>query len=233
MQSDSIDQLATALAAAQGEFKTVSATHTARVQTRAGGEYSYRYENLADVLDVVRASLAKHQLAISQMVETDDESGDFVIATLLVHSSGQYLSTRTRLPIAETSDPRAVGSAISYYCRYALKALLGVAAAEDDDDAAQVAARPAQARAVVGDTAKAQSSDPSGSWLDQGDRRARFLHWAQEQGVSPDDELLDALRVESLDDYIGSPADAKHAVESYLAWRVAHETVEKEDAPSK
>ena len=48
--SEQIDQLAAALVCAQAEFPTVTKTKVARVPTKGGGEYSYRYADLPDVL---------------------------------------------------------------------------------------------------------------------------------------------------------------------------------------
>jgi hypothetical protein len=62
---------------------------------------------------------------------------------MLLHSSGEYISevVTTR---SQKDDPQGLGSALTYLRRYALAAVVGVTATEDDDGNA--ASTPANAR---------------------------------------------------------------------------------------
>jgi hypothetical protein len=126
-QSESIDQLITALAKAQGEMADAS-------KDRQG--YNYKYADLAGVWGACRGALSHNGLAVSQ-VETQNETGD-VLITILAHSSGQWI--RSIMPIrvkpnGKMNELQERGAVLTYLRRYALSAIVGVAPAEDDDGA--------------------------------------------------------------------------------------------------
>jgi len=128
-----MEQVSAALVAACAELGDVPKKHKASV-----GSYSYDYADLADTLSVVRPVLAKHGLAVLQPVTTEPEHDLVVVATVILHSSGEQLELgRLGLPLGQGAQ--ATGSAITYARRYALLAALGLAA-EDDDGAAATAA---------------------------------------------------------------------------------------------
>ena len=58
------------------------------------------------------------------------------LVTSVYDSDGAELSTA--IPIAETTNPQALGSAITYFKRYNLCALLNIAEADDDGEAAAI-----------------------------------------------------------------------------------------------
>jgi len=59
-----------ALASAQAKFEGIEKKKTARVRMKSGGEYTYKYADLADVLSSVRKHLGEFGLSVSQSVET-------------------------------------------------------------------------------------------------------------------------------------------------------------------
>ncbi|MEZ5298311.1 MAG: hypothetical protein R2697_19175 [Ilumatobacteraceae bacterium] len=61
----------------------------AKSHTADAGRYSYRYADLAAVLDVVRPVLACHELAVTQHVSTADNGR---VTTSVLHSSGQWIA---------------------------------------------------------------------------------------------------------------------------------------------
>ena len=125
-----IGNLAAALAAAQGELPAPKKTKTAKA-----GQYSYQYADLADVIDVSKAILAKHHLAVSQM-PTIFPNGNLVLVTRLMHKSGE--SIEAVYPLPSGGKPQEMGSALTYARRYCYCAILGIAAdADDDGEAAQ------------------------------------------------------------------------------------------------
>lgn len=121
--------IATALAAFQAELPKVTKSKTAHVETKSGVKYTYKYADLADVTEVVMPLLAKHGLSFSSK-PTIDDNGRFVLAYVLRHSSGESDSGVYPLP---SGSPQEIGSALTYARRYALSAITGVAAEEDDD----------------------------------------------------------------------------------------------------
>lgn len=136
--SEQINEVAAALATAQGEFPQIIKTSTATVTGRDGRQgYSYKYADIADVLKQILPVLAKHKLAVIQPTVIDG-SGLF-IKTRLVHASGQWIESE--YPVCSVNgDHQKMGGAMTYARRYALCSLIGVAADEDTDG--QEAAEP-------------------------------------------------------------------------------------------
>lgn len=117
--------LASALAKAQGQFATVKRDKTVTVSTKTGGSYSFSYAPLESILGAVRKPLADNGLVLVQQLN------DGALDTSLIHDSGAILSGSIDIPA--TGDIQAFGSAITYLRRYAIQAMLGIAAEDDDD----------------------------------------------------------------------------------------------------
>jgi hypothetical protein len=141
--SEQINELAAALAAAQGEFPPIPKDCVAKVTTKAGGSYSFKYADLDTILATVRPVLSRHDLALMVDIETvrNEANERAMRATIsLVHSSGQWCQT-TGLAIAIDADAyarqpaQASGSAATYATRYAIEAALAIRASDDDDGA--------------------------------------------------------------------------------------------------
>ncbi len=134
--SDAVNELAAALAAAQGEFPIIEKNRTGHlpdaVPSRGNGSRAYKYADLANVLKGVLPVLSKNKLAVLQ--PTFVEGGHIFVRTRLMHSSGQWVECE--YPVCAVHvDHQRMGSALTYAKRYALCALLGVAADEDNDGA--------------------------------------------------------------------------------------------------
>jgi hypothetical protein len=140
--SPDIAQIAPALVKALGELTDVPKGREAKIPTKTGASYGYKYADLADTLSMIRPVLARHGLAVTQTASNPD--GDTVaITTTLIHSSGEWMSFHPLLlPNGRTAQE--TGSAITYGRRYSLLAVLGLAA-EDDDGAS---AAPRQSRSA-------------------------------------------------------------------------------------
>lgn len=132
-RSQDIGELAAAMAAAQIELRNPKKTETATVATRSGGQYSYHYLELAQLIETCREVLAKHGLAIFQPVAANTST--VTVTTLIAHRSGQWIASDLALHPVD-SGPQAIGSAITYGRRYGLAAMVGIAGEEDDDGAA-------------------------------------------------------------------------------------------------
>lgn len=133
--SDHIEEIVSALALATLDFGDVEAKLTAHVESRRTGvKFDYEYESLADVLGAVRAPLAKQGLVLLQFptVRVSGNNVAVTVMTMLAHKSGQWFKSWLTLP--SDADAQALGSAISYARRYAVKAMLGIAPSRDEDD---------------------------------------------------------------------------------------------------
>lgn len=124
MQSDSIKELATALAKAQATIQPASKNAT-------NPHFRSKYADLGAIWDACRKPLADNGLSVVQM-PTDSGDGRVALTTMLLHTSGEYISSTcsTRL---QKDDAQGVGSALTYLRRYALAAMVGIVADEDDD----------------------------------------------------------------------------------------------------
>ena len=130
LRSETIGHLAEALAAAQGEFEVVKKDNEAQ----AGGKFSYKYADLASIVAMASPVLTKHALAVAQFPETT-EPGYEGLTTLVMHSSGEWVSSTMSLLMPERATPQQQGSAITYARRYAYGAVLGIVTDVDDDGA--------------------------------------------------------------------------------------------------
>jgi hypothetical protein len=125
--SDSIKNLAEALAKAQAEMPVV--------QMNATNPFlKNKFADLGAVISASRPVLAKYNLALAQFPTSD---GDRIgITSILAHSSGEWVEDTVMLLLSEEkgkSDAQVAGSIITYLRRYAWSAILGLHADEDTD----------------------------------------------------------------------------------------------------
>jgi hypothetical protein len=134
--SESVAAIATALAKAQTELSNPEKAMVGMVyNNRTDAPQSFRYASLSSGLDIVRKALGGHQIAIAQTTDIDRASGTVNLTTVLLHTSGEWISSDWPVcQLSETSAPRRMGAALTYARRYALFTLVGIAG-EDDLDA--------------------------------------------------------------------------------------------------
>lgn len=139
--SQSIGNLAAALAAAQAELAPAK-------ETASNPAFRSKYADLASCFEAIRSVLPKHKLAVSQIVEPANE-GSISVVTMLMHESGEWLSSRCTLKAdgnRGVNAAQAAGSAITYARRYGLTAIVGLATDDDDGNAAGAPVQPQQRR---------------------------------------------------------------------------------------
>ena len=124
--SDTINQIAAAVIAAQGEMGSAK-------KTADNPFFKSKYADLAGVVETARPVLTRHGLGVVQSADCDGELA--VVETLLVHTSGEWFKSRTVLKPTK-ADPQGMGSAVTYARRYAYMAIIGMAAEDDDGNAA-------------------------------------------------------------------------------------------------
>jgi len=122
--SEQINEIATALAKAQGEIESAA-------KDSKNPHFNTKYADLASVRAAIKTPLSANGIAVIQGVSTS-EAGVH-IETMLAHTSGQFIAETLTIPLGNKRDAQAVGSAVSYGRRYALMAIVGVAADDDDD----------------------------------------------------------------------------------------------------
>ena len=142
--SQETDKIWPALIKAQKSFTTVPKNKTAKVKTKSGAEFSYKYADLSDVLSMAIPKLADNDLFFTQPnIYTD---GVLRVVSRIVHVSGQWVES-DGVRIIEGDDPQVFGSQSTYYRRYDGCSLLGIAPDEDTDGQGfkKTATTPAQA----------------------------------------------------------------------------------------
>src|ERR1700744_5688566 len=132
--SETIGAIAASLAKAQCELENPERTLTATIMDR-GGERSFRYASLASGLDLVRKALGQQDIAVVQSTAVD--RGQIMLTTLLVHTSGEWVSSLWPICPASENSAHVKGAALTYARRYALFTLVGIAG-EDDLDAPDI-----------------------------------------------------------------------------------------------
>lgn len=123
--SADLDKLATAFVAFRAACPNME-------KDRKG--YNYYYTTLGNIIETSRAHLKKAGLAVMQFPIA--APGYLGVITILMHESGQFIRARFMLPIpgmSGTNVTQNAGAAITYARRYALSAVLCVAADEDTD----------------------------------------------------------------------------------------------------
>ena len=107
--------------------------------SKAKQGHGYSYADLAECINTAKPFLAKHGLAVAQMLGMGS-NGKQTLITLLTHSSGQYMSSEFEMVEAVLAGgsgknpAQTLGSAITYQRRYAYAAMIGLA--QEDNDAA-------------------------------------------------------------------------------------------------
>jgi ERF superfamily len=140
-RSVGIGKLVEALCKAQLEFAPV-------VKANINPQFKSKYADLATIIQATMPALAKNGLVVIQSPSA--KGRELTMTTMLVHSSGEWISSELTLPATMRNELTAqtIGSACTYSRRYALQSVLGIAADLDDD---------AQEASGGGSTAAAQA----------------------------------------------------------------------------
>jgi hypothetical protein len=206
MQSQEINEILTALSHAQAEIAT------AKKDTAA---YNYNYADLAEVWSVCKDALTKWGLCVCQTTDIT-EQGVFCLITTLGHKSGQWM--RSRMPLNPADQkPQTLGSMLTYYRRYALSAIVGVATEKDDDGAA---AQEAQREKDV----KAKKKDKVQDKAVEAEIEDDFWHMIAP--TYPESKVMEFLKlcaekkgkrpVDVMDEALGSPKEFEEALKKHL-----------------
>ena len=133
--SDTRAELAKGLSAAQQAM-----THASK--SNVNPPFRSRYADLASVIDASRQALADAGLAVTQHTIPLYQTELGIICeleTVVSHASGEWCAARVSCVVPD-GRAQTVGSAITYLRRYGWSSMLGIAADDDDGNAAS---RPA------------------------------------------------------------------------------------------
>jgi hypothetical protein len=127
-----MNKIAQAFVAAKREFAPA-------LKTSTNPHFKSRYADLAGCLEAVNDALLDQGIALYQ--ETSEDSTGVTVETVFLHESGEtFRGGKLHVP-ASKQDPQGYGSALTYARRYSVMAACGIAA-EDDDGNAAVKAKP-------------------------------------------------------------------------------------------
>jgi hypothetical protein len=115
-------ELFAALAKAQSEVENATKGST-------NPHFKSKYADLAEVLNTVRPTFAKHGLSLLQ--STAFEGSLVSVTTVIAHEGGGHVSSVASCVPAK-SDAQGIGAATTYLRRYGLAAMTGVAQEDDD-----------------------------------------------------------------------------------------------------
>jgi hypothetical protein len=182
--SPTISELAKALVKAQSQMGTAKKDAT-------NPHFKSKYADLASVWEAIRKPLADNGLSVVQRVVSNAKG--VAVESMLLHVSGEWVKDRCWVPVVK-ADPQGYGSAITYARRYSLSAIVGVAADDDDGNAAshvaqgQRRAQPqASAKQATPPAKKAEDWGPNGEPLTEAARVEVAI------GEAQDMKALDAL----------------------------------------
>ena len=181
-----------ALADLQTQLPHISKDNTAKVPTKTGPGYQYKYADLAQISREVLPLMGKLGLSFTSRPTLKD--GRMVLVYELRHVSGEQIDGEYPLP--ERGTPQEVGGAITYARRYCLCAVTGVAPDDDDEDAvlAETAAR--QQRVERQKERVAQTSAPAEPRITAEQQRTmQSLFREAGVGEGRDDKLQVAIAV--------------------------------------
>ncbi len=128
-RSESIVELAKSLAKFQGAVEAVT-------KDAENPFFHSRYATLAGIVSEIKKPLSENGIAYTQW-----PIGKNLLVTLLMHTSGEYIQATVEMTPKSTS-PQDMGSCITYYRRYVLSSMLGIATEEDDDGNVASAKQP-------------------------------------------------------------------------------------------
>jgi hypothetical protein len=130
-QANNVQGVGKSIAAA---FVKAQADFGPALKTNTNPHFKSRYAGLDACIEAVIDALHAHGIALVQRT-LPCESG-VTVETVLIHTSGETLSGGPLHVPASKNDPQGYGSALTYARRYSLMATCGIAAEDDDGNAA-------------------------------------------------------------------------------------------------
>lgn len=96
--------------------------------------FEMKYADLNSIRAAVMPALNANGISVIQPITMID--GIDYVETILLHESGEYISSITRIMVDKANNAQRHGSGISYARRYALQCMVCIGAEDDDANAA-------------------------------------------------------------------------------------------------
>ena len=149
--SQNINELMGALSKAQGKIRAAK-------KSKTNPFHKSQYADLASIWDACRDVLSENGLAVVQTIDNTTDN-NMILTTILGHSSGQWIKGTMPIMLADIK-PQTIGSTLTYYRRYSLSALVGIAPDDGEDDDGQSAQESHHGRYQTKPVAKAVTVKP-------------------------------------------------------------------------
>jgi hypothetical protein len=143
-KSETINKVAAALVKAQSEMSNAKKGAT-------NPFFKSKYADLNSIREAALPVLNAHGITIIQPTCVLD--GVNYVETILLHESGEYISSLTQIVVDKMNDAQKHGSGLSYARRYALQSIVCLGAEDDDANAAVKPSMPTK-EVVTADQAK-------------------------------------------------------------------------------
>ena len=137
-KSESIQELAKALNLAQSVMGGAK-------KGAVNPFFKSKYADLSSVIQAIKEPFADNGLSYVQFPVEDQ--GRIGIETILMHSSGEWMSQSFTVQLTK-QDAQSAGSAITYCRRYGLQAIAGIPSEDDDGNSASQKAKTITAKQV-------------------------------------------------------------------------------------
>jgi hypothetical protein len=121
--SETIVKIIPALLKCQQKIEAVS-------KTADNPFFHSKYADLNSLMDACKDILNSNDLLILQPIDCDS------VETIVFHTSGEWVSSSTKIVAKTDTNPQDQGSAISYARRYGLQSMLFMSAEDDDGEKA-------------------------------------------------------------------------------------------------
>lgn len=167
--------------------------------------FKSKYVPLENVVEAISKCGPKNGLSFVQW-PSNDESGRVGVATLLMHSSGEFIEFDPVFMNADKQTAQGAGSLISYLKRYSLSAIYGITSDVDDDG-----------NNASGSSDKQQKQNYSQAPKKASDKQIKMIHaksneYVKARGEGKVDDVTDALKkkvsIDTLTDATSSQASA-------------------------
>jgi hypothetical protein len=96
--------------------------------------FKKNYADINSVREAVLPALNTHGISVIQPTCVID--GVDYVETILLHESGEFISSLTRIVVDKVNDAQRHGSGLSYARRYALSSITNIGTEDDDANAA-------------------------------------------------------------------------------------------------
>ena len=150
--------------------------------------FGYSYADLPSIFKVINPILKKHGLGFTQLLDDENlksivfdiETGEQVVSSVHIQQDVQ---------LAKMNPFQVLGSAITYYRRYSLSAMLGIVTEKDTDAAGEVDKKPSYKPSKVDN-----KEDNGLPWMSE-KQKNNFLDMIKEGKGSSVQASMDAYRM--------------------------------------